>query len=119
MNRVLPAMLLSATGFAVVWQFEPSLVQSQAAPGLSVPGSVEITWRGSVQVAVVFAGDRIADVRVLQAPDSAPTRMALPILREQALRSQSADIDTVSGATVTSEAYSRSLQFALDQRRPR
>ncbi|TWP51857.1 FMN-binding protein [Lentzea tibetensis] len=125
MHRAIPAMLLSATGFVVVWQFEPSaalapLTITPPVPAASaadtVPGSVEITWRGAVQVAVVFTEDRIADVRVLQAPDSAPTRMALPILREEVLRAQSADIDTVSGATITSEAYSRSLQFALDHK---
>lgn len=53
---------------------------------------------------------------MLQAPDSAPTRMALPILREEALLARSADTDTVSGATLTSEAYSRSLQYAIDHR---
>jgi uncharacterized protein with FMN-binding domain len=125
MHRAIPAMLLSATGFVVVWQFEPSsalapLDITPPAPAAHasdvVPGSVEVTWRGAVQVAVVFTGDRIADVRVLQAPDSAPTRMALPILREEALKVQSAELDTVSGATVTSEAYSRSLQFALDHK---
>jgi uncharacterized protein with FMN-binding domain len=40
--------------------------------------------------------------------------MALPLLRESALKAQSADIDTVSGATATSDGYKQSLQAALD-----
>ena len=40
---------------------------------------------------------------------------ALPILAQEALAAQSADIDTVSGATVTSDGYIDSLQAALDQ----
>jgi uncharacterized protein with FMN-binding domain len=40
---------------------------------------------------------------------------ALPILNEEALSAQSAQIDTVSGATYTSDGYIRSLQSALDK----
>lgn len=114
MHRAIPALLLSASGFVIVWQFEPAA--TVAPSGAAIAGEAVPTQRGTVQVEVVFAGDRIADVRVLQAPDSARTRMALPILREEALLVQSADIDTVSGATLTSEAYSRSLQYAIDHR---
>ena len=42
---------------------------------------------------------------------------AAPVLREQALERQSADLDTVSGATYTSDGYRRSLQSALDAAR--
>ena len=40
--------------------------------------------------------------------------MALPELRSETLTAQSAQIDTVSGATYTSDAYIRSLQSAID-----
>ena len=40
---------------------------------------------------------------------------ALPILKTEALRAQSANIDLVSGASYTSQAYVDSLQGALDQ----
>ena len=40
---------------------------------------------------------------------------ALPILTKETLSAQSADIDMVSGATVPSEGYVKSLQSALDQ----
>jgi uncharacterized protein with FMN-binding domain len=39
---------------------------------------------------------------------------ALPVLRQETLAAQSATIDAVSGATVTSEGYRESLQSALD-----
>ena len=40
---------------------------------------------------------------------------ALPILRTEVIRSQSADVDIISGATLTSVAYARSLALALAQ----
>ena len=40
---------------------------------------------------------------------------ALPILVQDTLQAQSAKIDMVSGATVTSDGYVESLQSALDQ----
>ena len=40
---------------------------------------------------------------------------ALPVLVQETLDAQSADIDMVSGATVTSDGYLQSLQSALDQ----
>ena len=40
---------------------------------------------------------------------------ALPVLIQETLNAQSAQIDMVSGATVTSGGYLQSLQSALDQ----
>jgi uncharacterized protein with FMN-binding domain len=40
---------------------------------------------------------------------------ALPILNQEAVQQQSASIDTISGATVTSDGYLQSLQSAIDQ----
>ncbi len=42
---------------------------------------------------------------------------AAPILRQEALAAGSAKIDTVSGASYTSDAYIQSLQSALDAAR--
>jgi uncharacterized protein with FMN-binding domain len=39
---------------------------------------------------------------------------AVPVLNQEVLDAQSAGIDTVSGATVTSDGYIQSLQSALD-----
>ncbi|WP_329788097.1 FMN-binding protein [Lentzea sp. DG1S-22] len=86
----------------------------QQAQNRSVSGPAVNTSEGTVQVQVTFQGTKIVDVKALRAPNSNPTRTALPLLRESALKAQSADIDTVSGATATSEGYKQSLQAAID-----
>lgn len=63
---------------------------------------------------MTFEGDRITAVKLLKQPSGAPTRQAVPVLIEETLSAQSAEVDTVSGATTTSEAYARSLQAAID-----
>lgn len=88
--------------------------QQQQAQNRTVPGPAVNTSEGTVQVQVTLQGTKIIDVKALRAPNSNPTRMALPLLRESALKAQSADIDTVSGATATSDGYKQSLQAALD-----
>ena len=91
--------------------------QPQQNQNKIVSGPAVQTEEGTVQVQVTLQGTKITDVKALRAPNSNPTRMALPILRQEALRAQSADIDTVSGATATSEGYKQSLQAALDSAR--
>ncbi|SEQ28162.1 FMN-binding domain-containing protein [Lentzea xinjiangensis] len=88
--------------------------QPQQAQPRTVSGPAVQTSEGTVQVQVTFQSAKITDVKALRAPNSNPTRMALPLLRESALKAQSADIDTVSGATATSEGYRQSLQAAID-----
>ena len=86
----------------------------QQAQNRTVSGPAVNTSEGTVQVQVTLQGTKIIDVKALRAPNSDPTRMALPLLKQSALKAQSADIDTVSGATATSEGYKKSLQAALD-----
>jgi uncharacterized protein with FMN-binding domain len=83
-------------------------------------GDVVDTRWGPVQVELVLSGGKVTNIKVLQAPDGnqrdiAINDQALPILKEEALSAQSAQIDTVSGATYTSEGYTQSLQSALDK----
>jgi hypothetical protein len=92
----------------------PPQQQPQQQQTRNVAGPAVQTSEGTVQVQVTFQGTKITDVKALRAPNSNPTRMALPILRQSALKAQSADIDTVSGATATSEGYKQSLQAAID-----
>jgi uncharacterized protein with FMN-binding domain len=91
-----------------------------AASARTVTGPVVQTRWGPVQVRVTVEDGRLSDVSVLQSPDGNPRDQqindyALPILVQESLDAQSADIDMVSGATVTSDGYLRSLQGALDQ----
>ena len=85
----------------------------------TVNGTVAQTRWGPVQVQVTIVGRKITGVRALQHPtgsdrDDEINGYALPQLRQQVLRAQSARIDGVSGATVTSGGYRESLQAALD-----
>ncbi len=83
-------------------------------------GAVVQTPYGTVQVRITISGGHISDVTALQLPgdrrrSSQISQYAGPILRSEAIAAQSATIDTVSGATYTSEGYEQSLQSAIDQ----
>ena len=83
-------------------------------------GSVAQTRWGPVQVQITVQDGKITKVTVLQQPngnhrDEEINSYALPILISDTLDAQSAQIDMVSGATVTSEGYATSLQAALDE----
>lgn len=83
-------------------------------------GSVTQTRWGPVQVQISVQDGTITKVTVLQQPDGNHrdeeiNNYALPILIQDTIDAQSADIDMVSGATVTSEGYLGSLQAALDE----
>ncbi|HEX5824250.1 MAG TPA: FMN-binding protein [Candidatus Limnocylindrales bacterium] len=73
---------------------------------------------GDVQVRISVKNGRIVDVTALNLPSGGHSgrisNFVAPILRRQALTAQSANIDGVSGATYTSQAYAASLQAALD-----
>ena len=86
----------------------------------SVDGPVISTRWGPVQVRITTDGTTLTGVDVLQYPDGNGkdqeiNSYALPILVSESMDAQSADIDMVSGATVTSEGYIGSLQSALDE----
>jgi uncharacterized protein with FMN-binding domain len=73
-----------------------------------------------VQVQAVIHGGRIAAVNVLRHPfHSATSRAingrALPWLEQEVIRAQSADVNAISGATLTSRAFIRSMSAALRQ----
>ena len=91
-----------------------------AATTSTVTGSVAQTRWGPVQVRISVGSGRITDVAVVQSPngnsrDQRINSYALPTLVQETLSAQSANIDMVSGATVTSQGYVQSLQSALDQ----
>ena len=85
----------------------------------TVDGPVVSTRFGPVQVEVVIADGKMSDVVALQLPSGRRSgqisQYSEPILREEALQAQDANIDVVSGATYTSDAYAQSLQAALDE----
>ena len=86
----------------------------------TVTGTVADTSYGPMQVQIVLTGQRITKVNVLQQTDSGQESsqidsFSIPKLTSETLTVQSARIDTVSGATATSQGYIQSLQSALDQ----
>ena len=85
----------------------------------SYTGQAVTTQYGIVQVKVTVTGSKITNVAFVQltAFDNHSQEInsyAIPQLRTEALAAQSANIDSVSGATYTSDGYKQSLQSALD-----
>ncbi|MEU9477627.1 FMN-binding protein [Streptomyces sp. NPDC048191] len=139
MKRAIPVFVLTVAGLIPVWRYQPSIgttdvaqpastptpaptppTSSPSSPSSSatvakvVPGPAVNTSKGVIQVEVTLQGDRITSVRMLQAPHHRQTAFAVPQLIAETLRAQSARIDAVSGATITSAGYRESLQAALD-----
>lgn len=83
-------------------------------------GAVSSTRFGDVQVSITVADGTITDVTALKLTDKEQksvsiSNRAAPVLRQEVLAAQSAQVKSVSGATYTSDAYLTSLQSALDQ----
>ena len=97
---------------------QPTAAGSSAAQ--TYQGSTVQTRWGPVQVQITVTSGTITAVDVLQHPSENPkdaeiNDYALPVLVQDTLKAQSATIDMVSGATVTSDGYVQSLQSALDK----
>lgn len=91
-----------------------------AVPGRTVVvnGTAASTQYGTVQVQITLSKHHITAVQALALPaggrSSRISAAAAPALRQETLTAQSANIDTVSGASYTSEGWRTSLQGALD-----
>ncbi|GHG50906.1 hypothetical protein GCM10012320_19970 [Sinomonas cellulolyticus] len=91
---------------------------SSTASGTFAGQSVSTRF-GNVQVQITVRNGKITDVTALHLTDAERrsqmiSAQAAPILRSEVLQAQSANVQTVSGATITSDAYLTSLQAALD-----
>ena len=115
-------------------QDQPALAQSQPLPtaipptdvqtGLyrdgSYKGMVADAYYGQVQVQVNIQNGKIANVQFLDYPHDRRTSQyinsqAMPMLQSETVQAQNAQVDFISGATLTSQAFVQSLQSALDQ----
>ncbi len=83
--------------------------------------SVSTQW-GNVQVKVTISGGKITDVTMVHSTredgegrSQAIASQAEPVYISETKKAQSADIQSISGATVTYEGYTQSLQSALDK----
>jgi len=95
---------------------------TQAARGASgtFTGQAVATRYGVVQVQVSVSSGKVTNVQALELPGDRRLSAQIsayvgPILRDEALQAQNAQIDTITGASYTSEGYRESLQSALDQ----
>ena len=91
--------------------------RSFLGPAMTTPFS-------AIQVRAFFTGRRLTGIETVLLSGDGPHTEALnaraePILRESALEAGSAEVDTVSGATSTSEIWLDSLQGAIDRARRR
>jgi uncharacterized protein with FMN-binding domain len=137
MRRAVIALVITAAGLVPLLRYHPNTTttavhatagpaQTPGAPSKApstsgtrtVTGSEVDTEFGPYQVQATFNGSTITDVQIVEAPSDRRSQRiaesAAPTLRQEALQAQSAKIDTVSGATITSEAYAQSLQAAID-----
>ena len=128
MKRAIPVLVLSIAGLIPVFRYEAGTASSSSssssagssqasapsAAGNVFSGPVISTEKGDAQVQITYQGGKISAVRMLKQPDHPQTTAAVPKLVASTLKAQSAEIDTVSGATITSGAYKKSLQAAID-----
>ena len=83
-------------------------------------GGTYDAYYGTVQVEVTVRGGRVTDIQALKVPGHQRTsiqinRKAVPYLKQEVVQAQSARINIISGATLTSRAYIKSLRDALTQ----
>lgn len=133
-STVSPVAFVRSTGISTATAVDTPLVSGSATPGASTAtatptthyrdgsysGSVADAQWGYVQVQAVVQGGRLTDVKFLEYPNERQRSVEInayadPILTNEALQAQSANVDFVSGATDTSVAFVQSLTNALNQ----
>jgi uncharacterized protein with FMN-binding domain len=91
------------------------------APAIrTATGPTENYGYGTLAVMVTVTGTKITDLSTPGHYEHAQysqqlAAQVLPMLRSEVLQAQSANINGISGASYTSQAYATSLQAALDQ----
>jgi uncharacterized protein with FMN-binding domain len=83
-------------------------------------GAVADAFYGNLQVVAVIQGGQLTDVQFPTYPSDGGhtlqlSKSDLPILKQEAIAAQSANVNIVSGATQTSQAFEQSLASALAQ----
>jgi uncharacterized protein with FMN-binding domain len=96
-------------------QVDPSAAPTNAAPETFTGDAVTMRY-GIVQVKITVQRGKIVDAQAVQAPTGSNdryTQKAVPVLREQTIAAQSANIQGVSGASFTSYGWYTSLASAI------
>lgn len=121
----------TVAGLAAVLSFKPhEATVTKAVAATSTPatsdgkdtftGGAISTRYGTAQVKVTIENGKITNIVAVSLPGDEPKSVAIstqaePTLKQEALTKQSADVDAVTGATITSAGYEASLQSALDK----
>ena len=119
-NQVAPAATASATTAPATTApatTAPATNSKTSINGTFTGPSINVNY-GNVQVKITVVDGRITDAVAVVAPSGKNdrwTNMAVPILKAQTLKAQSADIQGASGASYTSYGWFTSLQGALAQ----
>jgi uncharacterized protein with FMN-binding domain len=113
------ALVTGGTSVAAGAANSTTSVAVGATTGQTYDGTVASTRWGPVQVRITVSGGKVVSATTLQVPsgngrDAEINGYAVPILNSEAVSAGTAHIDTVSGATVTSNGYITSLQAAID-----
>jgi uncharacterized protein with FMN-binding domain len=130
-------IVLAATvaGTAAVLAFQPRSPAAQSATPVATPAAAKRTTKsssgtatgdavdtqyGPAQVRVTVRNGRIVKLEALQLQGNDPRSVMIsssaePVLQQEVLTKQTADVDAVSGATFTSASYLQSVQSALDK----
>ena len=127
LGTLAPSLTTTSTSGAAVQTTTPqssgatTTTGSSTACGASRSTGAQVQFRwGIVQVEAFLDGSgQLCEVNVLQYPNSdnrsvSINNYALPRLHDEALAAKSANIQAISGATLSSRAYMTSLQYALD-----
>jgi uncharacterized protein with FMN-binding domain len=131
MRRAPIVITATVVGLIGVLEFHtrtsPVSFGSAPAPAASAGGTrtatgpqVNYNW-GVLSVSVTVSGTRIVKVGIASLDDGGNPRsqmidqQSIPILEQEAMQAQSANIQGVSGASYTSAGFAQSLQAALQQ----
>jgi len=95
-----------------------TIAASSSYPDGIYSGPVVDAYYGLIQIAAIIQGGQLVGIKVLKYPSDRRTsvfinQQALPLLQDEVISAQSANVDIISGATLTSEAFIRTLGAAL------
>ncbi len=90
-----------------------------ASTNFTVLGASVPTEFGPFQVEIIIEGGEMVDIVTIAEPNDRKSQRindyVIPLYEEAVISTQSADIDAISGATVTWGAYTASIQSAMDE----
>ena len=113
MKSVAIPLFLLGTALAAPFPAQAAQYKDGAFAGPSVSA-----YYGMIQIEAVIQNGRIKGIRVLNYPSDRTTsvainRQALPMLRDELIAAQSGTVNIITGATLTSQAFIRSVSGAL------